>query len=121
MTPNGPAYTEDSKNSADEWSRKIIGAAIEVHRHLGPGLLEDAYEECLCRELELRDVPFQRQFPVNIHYKGIIVQSAYRLDVLVADLVIIECKSVEKLAPIHDARLLTYLLPTLSTLAWPPH
>jgi GxxExxY protein len=109
MMPTGPAYTDEAKSQADELSRKIIGAAIEVHRHLGPGLLEEAYEECLCRELELRGIPFQRQFPVNIEYKGVTLDSAYRIDVLVADLVLIECKAVDKLAPIHDAQLLTYL------------
>jgi GxxExxY protein len=109
MTSTGPAYTDEAKSQADELSRKIIGAAIEVHRHLGPGLLEEAYEECLCRELELRGIPFQRQFPVNIEYEGVTIDSAYRIDVLVADLVVIECNAGEKLAPIHDAQLLTYL------------
>jgi GxxExxY protein len=109
MMPSGPAYTEGAKNRADEWSKRIIGAAIEVHRHLGPGLLEDAYEECLCHELTLRGIPFVRQFPVPIEYKGLSINNAYRIDVLVADLVVIELKSVEKLAPIHDAQLLTYL------------
>ena len=109
MFPTGPAYTDEAKNAADELSRKVIGAAIEVHRHLGPGLLENAYEECLCRELELRGIPFQRQHPIDIEYKGIIIEAAYRVDVLVADLVVIELKSVERLEPIHDAQLLTYL------------
>jgi GxxExxY protein len=76
---------------------------------LGPGLLETAYEECLCRELELRGIPFLRQHPVCIDYKGITVDAAYRIDILVADLVIIEMKSVEKLEPIYEAQLLTYL------------
>jgi GxxExxY protein len=109
MQSDGPAYTEGAKSAADELSRKIIGAAIEVHRHLGPGLLENAYEACLCRELELRGIPFRRQHPVNIEYKGITIDAAYRIDVLVTDLVVIELKSVEKLDPIHDAQLLTYL------------
>jgi GxxExxY protein len=109
MMSSGPAFTDEAKNAADALSGKIIGAAIEVHRHLGPGLLEDAYEECLCHELALRGIPFERQFPVPIEYKGFSVANAYRIDVLVADLVVVECKSVEKLAPIHDAQLLTYL------------
>ena len=109
MLSSGPAFTDDAKSMADEWSRKIIGAAIEVHRHLGPGLPEEAYEECLCHELELRTIPFVRQFRVPIEYKGLTVESAYRIDVLVADLVVLELKSVEKLAPIHDAQLFTYL------------
>ncbi len=88
---------------------KIIGAAIEVHRHLGPGLLENAYEECLCRELELRNIPFLRQHPICIDYKGITVDAAYRIDILVADLVVVELKSADKIHPIYEAQLLTYL------------
>ena len=109
MSPDLFAFTEEGKSAADEWSKKIIGAAIEVHRHLGPGLLEDAYEECLCRELEVRSIPFLRQHPVDIGYKGVTVNAAYRIDILVADLVVIELKSVEKLIPIFEAQLLTYL------------
>lgn len=109
MSPELFAFSDEAKSAADEWSRKIIGAAIEVHRHLGPGLLEGAYEECLCRELELRGIPFKRQHPVSLEYKGAVVDAAYRIDILVADLVVIELKSVEKLEPIHEAQLLTYL------------
>jgi GxxExxY protein len=106
---DGPAFTDEAKKVADELSRKIVGAAIEVHRHLGPGLLESAYEACLCHELKLRDIPFQSQHPVNIEYKGITIDTAYRIDVLVTDLVVIELKAVDKLEPIHEAQLLTYL------------
>jgi len=109
MSPDLYAFTDEGRNAADEWSHKIIGAAIEVHRYLGPGLLESAYEECLCREFELRNVPFVRQHRVRIEYKGVTVETAYRIDVLVADLVVIELKSVEKLEPIFEAQLLTYL------------
>ncbi|HJZ59229.1 MAG TPA: GxxExxY protein [Gemmataceae bacterium] len=109
MTTRSFAFSDEAKAEADEWSNKVIGAAIEVHRHLGPGLLEEAYETCLCRELELRGIPFQKQHPVNIEYKGIVVERAYRIDVIVADLVVIELKSVESLEPIHEAQLLTYL------------
>ncbi len=109
MSPEGFAFTEEGKNVADEWSKKIIGAAIEVHRNLGPGLLENAYEECLCHELDLRGIPFQRQHPVCIEYKGVIVDAAYRIDILVADLVVVELKSVLKLEPVFEAQLLTYL------------
>ncbi|MBX9579959.1 MAG: GxxExxY protein [Gemmataceae bacterium] len=101
--------TEAERAEADEWSSRLIGAAIEVHRHLGPGLLEGAYEECLCRELELRGVPFDRQLPVNIEYKGVVVENAYRIDVLVAGRVVVELKSVDTPEPIHEAQLLTYL------------
>ena len=100
------AHSDEAKAQADEWSNKLIGAAIEVHRHLGPGLLEGAYEECLCRELDLRGIPYLRQHYLNIEYKGVVVENAYKLDVFVADLVVVELKSVAKLEPIHEAQLL---------------
>jgi GxxExxY protein len=87
----------------------VIGAAIEVHRALGPGLLESAYEECLCRELSLRKIPFERQRSLPVKYKGVSLDCGYRLDLLVADRVVVEVKAVEKLLPIHEAQLLTYL------------
>ena len=90
-------------------SGKIIGAAIEVHRYLGPGLLESAYEECLCRELELRGINFERQVPLPLNYKGLKLDCGYRLDLLVEDKVIVELKTVEAIAPIHEAQMLTYL------------
>jgi GxxExxY protein len=87
----------------------IIGAAIEVHRALGPGLLESAYEECLCRELELRSIPFERQRPLPVEYKGLRLECGYRLDLLVSALIVVEIKAVETLLPIHEAQLLTYM------------
>ena len=87
----------------------IIGAAIEVHRALGPGLLESAYSECLCRELSVRGVPFEREKPLPLEYKGIRLECGYRLDLLVAGAVVVEVKAVEALAPVHEAQLLTYL------------
>ena len=87
----------------------IIGAAIEVHRALGPGLLESAYEECLCRELSLRQMPFERQRPLPVEYKGLRLDCGYHLDLLVADTVVAEIKAVESLLPIHEAQLLTYM------------
>jgi len=87
----------------------IIGAAIEVHRALGPGLLESAYEECLCRELSLRQLPFQRQLEVPLNYKDAMLRCGYRVDVLVSSTVVIELKAVETLLPLHHAQLLTYL------------
>lgn len=90
-------------------TRDIIGAAIEVHRHLGPGLLESAYLQCLTRELFLREVPFKREWPLPLEYKGVRLGCSYRLDLLVSDAVVVEIKSVEALTPIHDAQLLTYL------------
>ena len=87
----------------------VIGAAIEVHRQLGPGLLESSYRECLCRELLLRSIPFEREKPLPLKYKGIHLGCGYRVDLLVADSVVIEVKAIEALAPIHEAQLLTYL------------
>jgi len=87
----------------------IIGAAIEVHRQLGPGLLESAYEECLAHELALQHVPFERQKPAPVVYKGIRLECGYRVDFLVDGRVVVELKAIEALAPIHDAILLTYL------------
>lgn len=88
---------------------KVIGAAIEVHRELGPGLLESTYEAALYHELKLREVSALRQVPLPIRYKDLVVKEAYRLDLVVADSVIIEIKTVESLLPIHSAQLLTYL------------
>ena len=87
----------------------IIGCAIEVHRHLGPGLLEKAYEVALSRELTLKGVEHQRQKPLAMTYKGVSLPVGYRIDLLVDDLVVIEIKAVEALLPIHEAQLLTYL------------
>jgi GxxExxY protein len=93
----------------NQLTEKIIGCAIEVHKALGPGLLESAYEECFCYELSQNGISFSRQVPLPVAYKGIKLDCGYRIDVLVNDLVIIELKTVEKLLPIHEAQLLTYL------------
>ena len=90
-------------------TEQVIGAAIEVHKQLGPGLLESAYEECLCHELHLRGISFKRQVPLPVEYKGIKLDCGYKLDILVEDAVILELKCVEKVLPIHEAQLLTYL------------
>ena len=87
----------------------VIGAAIEVHKELGPGLLESIYEECLCRELEIRNILFERQKPNPIEYKGTRISSEYILDVVVENKLILELKACENLLPIHEAQLLTYL------------
>jgi GxxExxY protein len=102
-------HDENAKIVANDWSKKAIGAAIEVHKQLGPGLLESAYEACLCRELELRAIPFARQMPMSLEYKGLVVENAYKMDVLIAGVLVIGLKAVEALEPIHDAQLLTYL------------
>ena len=90
-------------------TKEIIGAAIEVHRYLGPGLLESAYQRCLARELQLRDIAFRYEWPLPIDYKGWRVKCGYRVDLLVADTVVVETKSVETIAPVHEAQLLTYM------------
>ena len=90
-------------------SNKIIGAAIEVHKTLGPGLLESAYEECLCYEFGLRDFSFERQKPLPIVYKGKKLDCGYRLDIVVENAIILELKACEKIEEIHKAQLLTYL------------
>jgi GxxExxY protein len=87
----------------------IIGAAIEVHRHLGPGLLESAYEECLCEELSLRKIPFNRQIPLPVAYKTRKLDIGYRVDLLVNNEVVVELKTVESILPIHEAQTLTYM------------
>ncbi len=93
----------------NEITRAVIGAAIEVHRTLGPGLLESVYEECLCQELSLRKIPFERQKEHPLRYKGFTLAGGFRLDVLAADQVGVEVKTVESLLPIHQAQMLTYM------------
>ena len=93
----------------EDGTREIIAAALEVHRHLGPGLLESAYEECLCHEFEIRGIFYVRQKPLPIVYKDKKLDCGYRLDVVVNDNILLELKSMEKVLPIHEAQLLTYL------------
>ena len=93
----------------EQLTEQIIGSAIEVHRELGPGLLESAYEECLCHEFHLRNLTFKRQVDLPVVYKGVNLNCGYRIDLIVEDLVVVELKSVEQILPIHQAQLLTYL------------
>ena len=93
----------------EELTEQIIGAAIDVHRELGPGLLESVYEECLCVELKLRNLSFTRHVPLPVTYKGAKLDCGYRIDLIVQNTVLLELKCVEKLIPIHEAQLLTYL------------
>ncbi|MEN6625981.1 MAG: GxxExxY protein [Candidatus Sumerlaeia bacterium] len=93
----------------EKLSESIIGAAIEVHRALGPGLLESVYEECLCHELKLRGIPFERQIPLPVRYKGATMDCGYRLDVLVDGKIVVELKTVDQVLPIHKAQILTYM------------
>jgi GxxExxY protein len=90
-------------------SERVIGLAIDVHRHLGPGLLESVYEECLCFELGRSDLSYRRQMPLPVIYKDVRLDCGFRLDIVVANQLIIEVKSVERLSPIHDAQMITCL------------
>jgi GxxExxY protein len=101
--------TEDAERSSTYVTHEIVGAAIEVHRHLGAGLLESAYESCLCRELSFRDIEFDRQVPVPVRYRSVEVECGYRLDLVVERQVIVEVKAVSRVLPIHKAQVLTYL------------
>jgi GxxExxY protein len=98
-----------SKLLHEALTERLIGAAIEVHRALGPGLLESAYEECLCHEFHLRGISFERQRALPVEYKNIKLDCGYRLDLIVEDEVILEIKCVEHILPVHEAQLLTYL------------
>jgi GxxExxY protein len=95
--------------SINQITHDVIGAAIEVHRQLGPGLLESAYRECLTKEFILRGIPFEREKAVPVEYKGVLLDAGYRLDFLIAGCVVVEIKAIEALAPVHEAQLLTYL------------
>ena len=116
MLTQSSSLLMSAEDSAKRWRRgddplsyRIIGAAIEVHRLLGPGLLESAYDECLCLELALREIPFERQVPLPIVYKSVTLLRAYKPDLLVNKEVIVELKTVDKILPVHEAQLLTYL------------
>ncbi|HEV2186919.1 MAG TPA: GxxExxY protein [Stellaceae bacterium] len=96
-------------NQNDPLTEKIIGFAIEVHRQLGPGLLESAYEECLCYELGLAKLAYRRQVSLPVTYKAVRLDCGYRIDIVVENRLIIELKAVERLIPIHEAQVITYL------------
>jgi GxxExxY protein len=98
-----------SLQRANAWSQLVIGAAIEVHRIKGSGLLEEIYSKCLGRGCELRNIPFLRELRVSLEYKGLIFEQPLRLDFLVDDVLILELKSVERVLPIHKAQLLSYM------------
>jgi GxxExxY protein len=108
LTAESQRHREDEEQK-DPRTSPIIGAAIEVHRALGPGLLESAYEECLCHELHLRGLSFERQVSLLVSYKGLQLDCGYKIDLIVGREVVIELKAVEKLLPVHEAQLLTYL------------
>lgn len=96
-------------SKADPVSRSVIGAAIEVHKALGPGLLESAYESCLFFELQQLGLAVKRQHPLPLNYKKVSLDCGYRIDLLVEDCVVVELKSIDKVLPIHEAQLLSYL------------
>lgn len=96
-------------SALDRLTQQIIGAAIDVHRHTGPGLMESAYEECLCYELSQLGLGFKRQVPLPLSYKGSKLDCGYKMDIVVEDAVILELKTVDDLLPVHTAQLLTYL------------
>ena len=93
----------------EELTEAIIGAAIEVHKELGPGLLESSYQRCLAREFDLRGIKYRQEVDLQVNYKGVAIDCAYRIDFIVEEKIVVELKSVEKLIPIHEAQLLTYL------------
>jgi|ERR1043166_8726618 GxxExxY protein len=93
----------------NQFMEAIISAAIDVHRALGPGLLESTYEMCLCRKLSIRDLRFKRQVPIPVEYKGVKLDCGYRADIVVEDLVLVKIKAIDSLLSIHEAQLLSYL------------
>ena len=107
--PQPAAPDSDVSYLHQDVSRAVIGAAIEVHRELGPGLLESAYLACLCRELALHELSFRTEVSLPIEYKGVHLECGYRMDLVVEDRVAVELKSVDKVLPIHQAQLMTYL------------
>ncbi|MBN1817779.1 MAG: GxxExxY protein [Sedimentisphaerales bacterium] len=99
----------DEKHKFSELSNKVIGCAIEVHKTLGPGLLESAYHQCLCRELSINQIAFESEKPLPVRYKGILLDCGYRIDLLIENQILIELKSVEQLHRIHEAQILSYM------------
>ena len=102
-------HHRDTEGSSWHITHDIVGGAIEVHRRLGPGLLESAYETCLCRELLLRGIRFQRQLPLPVEYRGLQLDCGYRLDIVVERSVVVEVKALSRVLPVHRAQVLTYL------------
>ena len=96
-------------NQFSELSNRVIGCALEVHRHLGPGLMESAYQQCLAHEFSLNHIAFKMEVPFPVHYKDVHLDCGYRLDFLIEDQIILELKSVDRLMPIYEAQILTYL------------
>ncbi len=108
LTAEVTEHAETMQN-LNELTDAIIGAGMEVHRALGPGLLESTYEMCLCRELNIRGIPFQRQVPIAVEYKGVKLDCGYRADIVVDGSILVEIKAIDSLLSIHEAQLLSYL------------
>lgn len=98
-----------TKTQVNQLAYEVVGCAIEVHKQVGPGLLESVYETCLCHELRTKGYQIERQMLVPIHYKGLYLEAELRLDVLVNDLIVVEIKAVEKMIPYYDAQILSYM------------
>jgi GxxExxY protein len=111
LLPSGPSGGAVGliEHSTNRVSERTIGAAIEVHRHLGPGLLESSYRNCLCRELELRGIAYRSEVALPLAYKGMQIAKGYVIDLLIEDSLVVEIKSVDKLLPVHSAQLMTYM------------
>ena len=109
ITPRLVCKTDLPADAEQPLTREIIAAALEVHNTLGPGLLESAYQACMCHELDLRKIPFRQQVEIPIAYKGIKLDCGYRIDLIISDKVVVELKSVQEVLPVHEAQLLTYL------------
>ncbi len=108
-TNNRKNITMDKNIEFSELSNKVLGCAIEVHKSLGPGLLESAYQHCLCHELKLNHINFQKEKPLPINYKGCKLDCGYRIDILVENEIILELKSIERLQRIHEAQIISYM------------
>ena len=106
-TSVGPKLTEYA--DPGDGTHEVIGAAMEVHTHLGPGLLESVYEQCLCREFDLRNISYERQVALPVSYKGEPLDAGLRLDIVVENRLIVELKATERIHPLHEAQLLTYM------------
>jgi len=109
MNKHSTAENAETAKNLNELTDAIIGAAMEVHRALGPGLLESTYEMCLCRELSIRGIRFERQVPISVEYKGVKLECGYCADLIVVGRVLVEIKAIDSLLAIHDAQLLSYL------------
>jgi GxxExxY protein len=97
------------RDALEALATQVVDSAVEVHRALGPGLLESAYESVLCTEFAQREIPFERQVPLPVNYKGTVVDCGYRIDVLVSSEIVLELKAVERMLPVHEAQTLSYL------------